>query len=716
MFRLFAAVIVVMILVPPASGAEQFNLLKFEASPYLQLHSKDPVKWRPWNKKYLGEARSQKKPIFLSIGYLACHWCHVMRRESFSDAAVAARINEDFFPILIDREELPAVDDYFQTAMAALNLPSGWPLNVVLTPAAQPIWGGAYFPLEPGGGSPGFLRILADVASGYAKLKDDIQRDAESLAEMIRSSEATPIGALSLAHFKKAAAAFLSEIDGFEGGFGGAPKFPMVPAMELLWRGYVATGKVEYREAVTAAVAQMTEKGMYDHVGGGFYRYVVDSAWLTPHFEKMLDVNAGMLRLMIRLWREEPTPGLGARIRATIRFLFDEMALAGGGFAAALDADSESAQGHEEEGAYYVWNAKDITARLGGQAPLFLAAYGIGAREGEYIDDASDQGVLHRSEESLADLAGQFKMTEAQVSASLAAGLKTLKAATAQRPRPRRDGKILADWNAMVIEALAEIGAGFGDAALIRRAGAEFQFVSALLTGPTGALSHSYAGGKPGPEATLSDYAGLARAGIALYEATGRKPYLERAAALVRQAAKTHLDVEGGGFYSVSAGSVSAMIPRRKPYIDNPNASGNGAMLAVLARLYYLTGGAEWSGHAKGIIAALGGHGLEAAFGVAGLLNGFYDWQTAMQVVIIGARGEAGTDRLAGTVMQASLPARIFQIIPPGTALPDTHPAKFKTQLDGKPTAYVCRGPICSLPVVETPDLQVVLSRMRQVR
>ena len=191
---------------------------------------------------------------------------------------------------------------------------------------------------------------------------------------------------------------------------------------------------------------------------------------------------------------------------------------------------------------------------------------------------------------------------------------------------------------------------------------------------------------------------------------------MERAAALVRQAAKTHLDVEGGGFYSVSAGSVSAMIPRRKPYIDNPNASGNGAMLAVLARLYYLTGGAEWSGHAKGIIAALGGHGLEAAFGVAGLLNGFYDWQTAMQVVIIGARGEAGTDRLAGTVMQASLPARIFQIIPPGTALPDTHPAKFKTQLDGKPTAYVCRGPICSLPVVETPDLQVVLSRMRQVR
>jgi hypothetical protein len=355
------------------------NRLAGSASPYLALHADDPVHWRPWGPEALAEARRDGKLIFLSIGYFACHWCHVMQRENFRDPETAALMNARFVNILLDREEYPDIDGAFMKAAGLLGLPTGWPLNLVLTPDAKPIHGGTYFPPERRQGVPGFTEMLLFVARAYAEDPSGISARAASNFALLAQPGKGGRASMAPRDLIGAAGTLLANIDVFNGGFGGSAKFPFIPALSAMWRAYLRTDNEEFRDAVIMSVKAMVLGGLYDHIGGGFARYAEDPAWTVPHFEKMLYVNAQMIALMTELWRETRAPLLEARIRATVRFLLDEMRLPGGGFAAALDSDSLDRAGALREGAFYVWTEAEIDAVLGPDAVSFKQAYNVTA-------------------------------------------------------------------------------------------------------------------------------------------------------------------------------------------------------------------------------------------------------------------------------------------------------------------------------------------------
>ena len=697
--------LVVLLAAAPSAGLADatHNRLGAEASPYLQLHATDPVHWRSWSAETLAEAAKSGKPILLSIGYLACHWCHVMQRESYEDPETAALINRLFTPVLIDREQRPDLDSQFQSAALVLNLPTGWPLTLFLMPDGRPFWGGTYFPKEPIGGMAPFRDILKLVDEAYRKDRDALEKDAQAVIRGVaRLSRARP-GTLSLAKVSIAARTFAAMADPFQGGFGETNKFPYTVALEVLWREHLRGGGTPRGAIVKTALDSMVTGGLYDHVGGGFYRYTVDPAWQVPHFEKMLDVNASLLRLAAEVWREAPTAALENAVRGTVAFLLDEMRMQGGAFASALDADSRThGGGEEEEGAFYTWTRQDIASLLGPQTDAFFKIFALAPLEdgGE-----GEPGNLYTRDgtPSLGDTAP----------AALNALLGKLKKHRAKRPRPRRDNKVLSDWNGMVITALTEAGLAFGEAAWIGAAAAAFNFITGNLQSPDGKLSHAWAVGVQSGPATVEGLAWMAGAALTLMEATGRKDYLAAARRWVRQALDFHWDKETGGFYA-SASNAGPVVVRSKPVFDEPNASGNAMIVEAMARLYYLTGDADLAAYADRTLNAFGGMAAEPVLGVSGLLNAAATRLAALQIVIIGQRGDAGTDALLRTVAATSLPARILQVVAPGTVLPETHPAQFKEQVDGLPTAYVCKGAVCSLPVTETADLQDTLVSMRR--
>ena len=401
--RLILAAIVFFLGAGPAMAAEGAgNRLAGTANSYLALHADDPMHWRVWGPEALAEAQRDGKLIFLSIGYFACHWYHVMQRDNFKDPETAALMNARFVNILVDREEHPDVDSTFMKAAGLIGLPTGWPLNLVLTPDAKPIHGGTYFPPEARQGMPGFTEILIFVARTYAEDPAGISaRAAANFALLAQPGEGGK-PAMAPRDLIGAAGTLLENIDVFNGGFGGSAKFPFIPALSATWRGYLRTGNEEFRDAVIMTVDAMALGGLYDHIGGGFARYTVDPAWTEPHFEKMLYVNAQMIALMTELWRETRAPLLEARIRATIRFLLAEMRLPGGGFAAALDSDSLDPAGALQEGAYYVWTAAEIDAALGPDSALFKQTYNVTA-EGNW----RGTNVLYRNRTASDPLAGQ---------------------------------------------------------------------------------------------------------------------------------------------------------------------------------------------------------------------------------------------------------------------------------------------------------------------
>ena len=683
----------------PAAAGHGRNQLAGQSSPYLRLHADDLVHWRTWGADALDEAKAADRPILLSIGYSACHWCHVMRRESFTDAETAEIINSLFLPVLIDREERPDLDSQYQVAAMVMGLPTGWPLTLFLTPSGRPFWGGVYFPKEPVAGLPSFKRVLRTVAETYEAESEAVHGDAAKVATVLRMLSMPRPGTVSVAEVDAVAAYLLGEVDTFMGGFGDEAKHPNTPALELLWRAFLRTGDGAYAAAVTATLEQMVIGGLYDHVGGGFFRYTVDPRWRVPHFEKMLDVNAAVLRLMTETWRETRDPDVERAVRGSVAFLLDEMRLAGGAFAGSLDADSRDSSGEEREGAFYTWSATEVRRLLGNRAQGFLDAFGIEPIEGEYLDSPDQAGTLYRK-------AGIE-------TAALSAALTTLRNARAARSRPRRDSKVLADWNAMTVTALAEAAMAFGEPAWLDAARRAFAAATEVLVGTDGRLAHSWHDGVRGAPATVADYAMLAGAAVTLFEATGDTAYLRRAGRWADAAVADHWDDRHGGFYA-SASDAGPLLVRAKPVIDSPNPSGNAAMVDTLARLYYLTGDAARRDVAERTVAAFGGMASPPSFGVAGLVNAAETLRTALQVVVIGRRGDAGTDALIATVTGRSLPTRVLQVVAPGTTLPEGHPARGKGQEDGRATVYVCRGTFCSLPATDADTLADTLITMRR--
>ena len=672
------------------------NNLDRETSPYLLQHKDNPVHWQPWGRETLTAAQRQNKPILLSIGYAACHWCHVMAHESFENDGIAGLMNELFVNIKVDREERPDLDTIYQSALALLGQPGGWPLTMFLTPAGEPFWGGTYFPPAARYGRPGFADVLEKIAAVYREQPQQVTQNVDALRDALGKLAAPQQGgAIPLDVIVQAAERLLPEVDPAHGGIGEAPKFPQTPVLELMWRAWKRSGNAQLRDAVILTLTRMSQGGIYDHVGGGFARYAVDAVWLVPHFEKMLYDNAQLIDLLTLVWQETKAPLFRARVEETVGWVLREMLAAPDaaghrGFASSLDADSE-----HEEGKFYVWNEADVDAALGADAAHFKAIYDVtpaGNWEGH--------NILNR----IANPDLRDDATEAR----LAAGRAALFTMREKRVRPGWDDKVLADWNGLMVAALANAAQVFEQPSWLAAAVDAFAFVTGSLVSDS-RLRHSWRDGRAKHPATLDDHAQLCRAALALHEATGDGRYLRQAQEWVDLLDRHYWD-KGGAGYFFAADDTADIIVRTKNAADNATPSGNGALVGVLGRLFYLTGEDRYRQRADQAIAAFSGELNRSFFSLATLLNSNDLLQTAQQIVIIGPRAAADTRALAAAVFGRSLPNRILSIIAPAERLPDQHPAAGKTQANGQATAYVCRGATCSLPITAPAGLSQALA------
>ncbi len=678
------------------------NQLGDETSPYLLQHADNPVHWRAWSDAVFEQAEAENKPILLSVGYSACHWCHVMAHESFENEDTARLMNDLFINVKVDREERPDVDTIYQSALALMGQQGGWPLTMFCTPDGHPFWGGTYFPPDARYGRPGFAEVLEHMAALYRREPQKVANNVEAVKKSLTRMSRPRSGAMIDSDFlDRAAAAALPHMDAENGGFGRAPKFPQPSLLALLWRAYKRTDDRKFRHPVTLALTRMAQGGIYDHVGGGFHRYATDDAWLVPHFEKMLYDNAQLIDLYTLVWQETNEPLFAARVEETAAWLTREMISAGpvndgrasrGGFCAALDADSEG-----EEGKYYVWTRQEIEGLLGARAAAFCEAYDVTAAgnwEGRTIlNRTSAPGLRAKAEEDV-----------------LAAGREILLARRGERVPPGLDDKVLADWNGLTIAALVRASAAFARPEWLSTAEDAYAFIAASMQ-REGRLRHSWRAGRAHHPATLDDYANMALAALALYETTGDKNRLRQAEDWTEVANRHYWDDRGGGYY-LTADTTTDVIVRTKNAHDAAVPSGNGAMAEVLARLFFLTGAAAYRQRADEVIKAFSGEIEPNPLSFSTLLNGVDLLENAVQIAVIGDRGEKSCDALLERIYAACLPNRVVQVVPPQDTLNPDHPASGKGQVNAAATVYLCQGPVCSAPICSAEPLDAALGRL----
>ena len=667
------------------------NRLGQETSPYLLQHQHNPVHWQAWSAETLALAKQTGRPVLLSVGYAACHWCHVMAHESFENAEIAALMNEYFVNVKVDREERPDVDHLYQQALMMMGRRGGWPLTMFLTPDGQPFWGGTYFPPFARGGRPGFAEVLQTIAELWRNRANAIEHNVKELGAGLASlSETTPGEPISSDLVEAISEQLEQRLDRVDGGFGAAPKFPQATSLDFLWRAWKRTGRDSLRQGVLLTLDHISQGGVYDHLGGGFARYSTDDQWLVPHFEKMLYDNAQLIELLTEVWQDERRELYRLRVTETIQWITREMRAPGGGFASSLDADSEG-----EEGKFYAWSEAEIREALDVRAPFFERAYGVD-RQGNWERGKS---VLNRL--------GSIELLDEETEGALARDRAVLFSLREGRVRPARDDKVLADWNGLTIAAIAKASCVFERLDWLDVAIEAFDFVKGAMTTDDCRLLHSWREGRARHSAVLDDYAAMCRAALALHEATGGPSYLECGRRWVEQVEQHYRDRSGGYFFT--ADDAEALIARAKIAEDSALPSGNGMMLQVLAQLYHLTGESVYLERAEGIANAFSGTIRQRLLGYSALLNGMEALREAMQIVVIGEADGADTAALKRVIYGVSRPGRVLNVVAPGADLPRAHPAFGKTLLDHRATAYVCRGTVCSPPIVNPEALAAAL-------
>ena len=671
-------------------------MLGDETSPYLRQHRDNPVHWQPWSADAFEIARQEDKPVLLSVGYAACHWCHVMAHESFEDPAIAEVMNSLFINIKVDREERPDVDALYQNALALTGQQGGWPLTMFLTPDGDPFWGGTYFPATAAYGRPGFPDLLRQVAEVYRSDKASVDKNTEALRgaleKMNRRGTDGDAPPYSLDLLDRMADRIVQSADPHHGGLGGAPKFPQPYAFEFLWRAWLRTGDTRHRDAVITVLNHLCQGGIYDHLGGGFARYATDDAWLVPHFEKMLYDNAQLLLLMTQVWQQTRSPLLAMRISETADWLLSDMRVPGGGFASSFDADSEG-----EEGRYYVWSAAEIETALGSDAALFAEVYDV-RPEGNW----EGKSILNR-------LQAGFDPLPADQEDRLSALRQKLKAQRDTRIRPGWDDKVLADWNGLTITALAEAGMVFQRQDWIDAARTAFGFVRQSMSDGS-LLWHSHREGRSQHQGLLDDYAQMSRAALRLFEIGGE---IDDLAAAEQWSAVLERDfaTPDGAFYQ-SSRTVDDLVLRQCQVFDNALPSGNGTMIGVLTRLHAYTGEDAYRGRAERLAEAFRGTVMKNFFPTTTLLNGVEDLIAGHSIVL--TPGDPDTDAdLRRTVFAHSLPSRILHNLSPGDDLPASHPAAPAARHVEGSAALICEGQTCSLPIRDAGELAASLSRPR---
>jgi uncharacterized protein YyaL (SSP411 family) len=664
------------------------NRLANETSPYLIQHKDNPVHWWPWSPEAFAQAKRANKPVLLSIGYAACHWCHVMAHESFEDEATAALMNELFVNIKVDREERPEVDEIYMTALQHLGEQGGWPLTMFLDDGGKPFWGGTYFPKTAQYGRPGFKDVLRELSRIYREEPDKVGKNRDALVAAL-NQKARPEGQVTIGtdELNQLANQFLRLIDMEKGGIRGAPKFPQSAILEFLWRAGERTGSESFFDAVLISLRNMCEGGIYDHLGGGFSRYSVDDRWLVPHFEKMLYDNAQLLELLALAWRKTGDDLFRRRARETVDWLKREMIVAGGGFASSLDADSEG-----EEGKFYVWSPNEIESVLGtADAEFFNRAYDVtpdGNFEGHNILNRLKSGSAPADEEArLAPL--RVKLLDAR----------------AARVRPGLDDKVLADWNGLMIAALANAGALFGEAAWIELSKTAFRFVSESMTRES-RLGHSWrAGGLLFPGLS-SDYGAMIRAGLALHRATGEGSYLGRAIAWQELLERHHNDPKGGGYF-LTADDGDELILRPNSTRDDAIPNPHAWTAQNLVRLAALTGQNSYRKRTDRLFEKILPLAAANLFGHASLLSALDTRLRLAEIVVTGSRAEA----FAAMALTESFLAATLLRAATAAGLPEQHPAKAKVAATaGEGAAFICRGEVCSLPISDPAKLAAALT------
>lgn len=671
------------------------NRLKGETSPYLLQHRDNPVHWWPWGEEALAQATKDDKPILLSVGYAACHWCHVMAHESFEDQATADLMNAHFINIKVDREERPDVDRIYMDSLHALGEQGGWPLTMFLTPDAEPFWGGTYFPPEARYGRPSFKHVLSEIARVWREERQKTATNSQAiLAALYTKRQAGDAQGLSEDLRLRTTAALTNAVDKVHGGLKGAPKFPQGPLFKFLWTMANRSNNPQMAAAVETTLVNICQGGIYDHLGGGMARYSVDERWLVPHFEKMLYDNAQFVSLASRVWLKTHSNLFRQRIEETIDFVRREMMVADGVFAASYDADSEG-----EEGKYYVWSKEEIDSVLGPDSGFFCQAYDV-SEEGNW----EGTNILNRLVPIIQiDEAGEARL--AQLRAKLFERRQT-------RVPPGFDDKVLADWNGLMITALAEATIIFKRADWLELAETAFDRILELLwTGQS--LHHSWRAGQAKHHATAEGYANLISAGLALYAASAKPSYLDWATKLADALVEYHWDHERGGLFLPSREATELIFRPRHAHDDaTPNA--NGVMLGNFVKLHFLTGRPDYLARAEVIRNAFASEIAASPFGFPSLLENSILLEDAVQLILTGEQHIGTTHPLISPAIDSIGIDGVIGYAHSAEQLPETHPAHAKASRPGT-WLYICRGPVCAAPAQTPDEVREALKMLRLV-
>jgi uncharacterized protein YyaL (SSP411 family) len=681
------------------------NRLANETSPYLLQHAHNPVDWWPWGPEALTRAKLLDRPVFLSIGYAACHWCHVMERESFEDEATAEFLNDHFIAIKVDREERPDLDQVYMGAVQALTGGGGWPMSVFLTPDGRPFYGGTYFPNEPRHGLPSFRQLLEGIDLAWKTQRPELEQTGAQLVQTLVENQRLPAvqSAPTPELIDTAVASIERTFDATTGGWGGAPKFPQPMTIELLLRR-AATGDSQALSVARRTLDAMADGGIHDQLGGGFHRYATDAHWLVPHFEQMLYDNAQLARVYLHAWSVTAEPRYRAVATGVLDYLLRDLRTTDGAFAASQDADTAG-----EEGATFTWRAAEIRSVLGDSGPLFAAAYGV-------TDDGNWEGstILSRVR-STAELATAFSLEPAEVERRLGAARAQLLEVRSKRAQPARDDKALAAWNGLAIAAMADaarlLRAAAPEAAARYRAAAEAAADAILggLLGEDGRLGRSWKDGRASGQGVLEDYADLADGLFALYEATFDERWFVTGRALMDEIVERFADPEGGFFDT--AIDHERLVTRPKDVQDNATPSGGAMATFVLVRLAALTGEGRYRAIAERTIATI--TPFTARYPTA-----FGQWLQAIdltladvtEVAVVGPLEDPATLALLEMAGGRYAPARVVAATDGdanASAIPLLHDRPLRK---GRPTAYVCRGFACQAPVTDPEALQAQLA------
>ncbi len=677
------------------------NHLIHETSPYLLQHAHNPVDWYPWGDEAFQKAKGQNRPILLSIGYSACHWCHVMERESFEDEKIAALMNDLFVNIKVDREERPDLDEVYMNAVQMLTGRGGWPMTVFLTPEGKPFYGGTYFPPEDRYGVPGFPKILQGVANAYREKPQDVERSVEQiLAALQRMSLSTESQQpFSSDIIGQSAEQLAQAYDTDHGGLGKAPKFPNVGVYELFLRHYHHSKKSRFLEMVTHTLTKMAQGGIYDHLGGGFHRYSVDEKWLVPHFEKMLYDNAQLVRIYAQVYSVTGEPLFKQVVDETMNYLMREMLHTEGGFYSTQDADSEG-----EEGKFFVWSETEITRIVGEESSeIFCRIYDV-SEEGNF----EENNILHPIL-TLEQASKFFRRDLREIESLVSVAKGKLFQEREKRPKPFRDEKILTSWNGLMLSGLAEAIKISRQPAYLEAANRTVDFIFTKMF-RDGRLLHTYKSGTGKILGYLDDYAFLAAGFLDLFEASVNRAHLDRALELAEIMLHEFWDEAGGGFFYTGR-SHERLIAQSKPIFDGSIPSGNAVATQVLLRLYHYTGKEDYLKRAEKILRAYYNAMENQPFGFAHMLAAldFY-LQKPKEVVLVGDKKDPETAELLTKIHLLYLPNMTLQLASPDDSLEKVSSLLAgKKQFEGRPTVYVCHNFTCSRPVIEWDELKLLL-------